>query len=1117
MPRPGSATQRTTATGPAAPATADAKLTSECRASAGVCDVAEVCDGVADDCPATPSSRRRPSAVPRRACATWPRCARARAPAVRRRLRAGDDGVPCFGRGLRRSGLLRRGERCLSADAKLTSECRASAGVCDAAEVCDGVADDCPADAVEPATTECRASAGACDAADYCDGVSGACDGGREAHERVPGLGGRLRRGRGLRRRRGRLSGRRLRAGDDRVPCLGGRVRRGRDVHGRGRQLSGDAFAPATTECRASAGVCDAADYCDGASAACTADAKLTSECRASAGVCDVAEVCDGVADDCPADAFAPATTECRASAGACDAADYCDGASAACAADAKLTSECRASAGVCDVAEVCDGVADDCPADAFEPATTECRASGGRVRRGRDVHGRGRQLSGDAFAPATTECRASAGVCDAADYCDGASAACTADAKLTSECRASAGVCDAAEVCDGVADDCPADAFAPATTECRASAGVCDAADYCDGASGSLCGGCEAHERVPGLGGRLRRGRGVRRRRGRLSGDASRRRRPSAVPRRACATWPRCARARAQLSGDAFEPATTECRARRGLRRSGLLRRGERRLHGGCEAHERVPGLGGRLRRGRGVRRRGGRLSGRRLRAGDDGVPCFGRGLRRRGLLRRGQRRLSGGCEAHERVPGLGGRLRRGRGVRRRADDCPATPRAGRPSAVPRRACATWPRCARARARLSGDAFAPATTECRASAGSATQRTTATGPAPPVRRMRSSRASAGPRRASATWPRCATAWRTTVRRTPSSRRRRSAVPRRGSATPRTTATGSAAPARRMRSSRASAGPRRASATWPRCATAWRTTVRRTPSSRRRPSAVASGGRLRRGRDCARARAQLSGDAFEPATTECRASAGVCDAADNCDGASAACGADAKLTSECRASAGACDAAEVCDGVADTVRPTLRAGTTECRAAAGVCDAPDDCDGASAPACPADAKLTTRVPALGTASATRPSSVTGCRTTVGGICPRTALPCPDGDLCNGNEICVGLDCTAGPPPVCDDDDICTSRQLRPAPGLHQRSEPGRGSPRKLRQARPSQRFAGRPAAAESAGGRRGGDVPGPAPALRSLRDRTRLLRAPWTLAVQGALASQGTDPAAHAK
>ena len=100
------------------------------------------------------------------------------------------------------------------------------------------------------------------------------------------------------------------------------------------------------------------------------------------------------LADDCPADAFEPVTTECRAAAGVCDAADYCDGAGS-CTADAKLTSECRASAGVCDVAEVCDGVADDCPADAYEPVTTECRAAAGRLRRSGLLRRRGQLYGG--------------------------------------------------------------------------------------------------------------------------------------------------------------------------------------------------------------------------------------------------------------------------------------------------------------------------------------------------------------------------------------------------------------------------------------------------------------------------------------------------------------------------------------------------------------------------------------------------------------------------------------------------------------------------------------------------------------------------------------------------
>ncbi|MHC4275562.1 MAG: hypothetical protein ACYSUR_18115, partial [Planctomycetota bacterium] len=109
-------------------------------------------------------------------------------------------------------------------------------------------------------------------------------------------------------------------------------------------------YESAATVCRAAAGACDAADFCDGAGA-CTADGKLTSECRASTQACDVAEVCDGVGNDCPADAWEPDITECRASAGLCDVAEYsCSLSGGACPADgfAPTTTECRGAAGVC-------------------------------------------------------------------------------------------------------------------------------------------------------------------------------------------------------------------------------------------------------------------------------------------------------------------------------------------------------------------------------------------------------------------------------------------------------------------------------------------------------------------------------------------------------------------------------------------------------------------------------------------------------------------------------------------------------------------------------------------------------------------------------------------------
>jgi cysteine-rich repeat protein len=166
---------------------------------------------------------------------------------------------------------------------------------------------------------------------------------------------------------------------------------------------------------------------------------------------------------------------------------------------------------------------------------------------------------------------------------------------------------------------------------------------------------------------------------------------------------------------------------------------------------------------------------------------------------------------------------------------------------------------------------------------------------------------------------------------------------------------------------------------------------------------------------------------YESAATECRASAGACDIAETCTGTSADCPADAYRPSstECRAAAGVCDLAETCTGVsvecpADAFEPV----TTECRAAAGICDAPDYCDGASA-ACVADAKLTSECRASKHVCDAA-DYCDGVRDECGFDLPAHGAPCPDGDLCNGDERCVGFVCTAGMPPVCDDGDTCTA-------------------------------------------------------------------------------------------
>ncbi|MEB2286379.1 MAG: hypothetical protein OZ922_17075, partial [Myxococcales bacterium] len=193
--------------------------------------------------------------------------------------------------------------------------CRPAAGVCDVAESCDGVGNDCPADGLASAATVCRPAAGVCDITENCTGAG--------------------------------------------IDC------------------PADALQPPTVECRAAAGPCDVAENCTGAGADCPADALQppTVECRAAAGPCDVAENCTGAGADCPADALQPPTVECRAAAGPCDVAESCDGVSAACPADAfePATVECRPDAGQCDVADFCTGNDAACPPDAFEPDGTSC------------------------------------------------------------------------------------------------------------------------------------------------------------------------------------------------------------------------------------------------------------------------------------------------------------------------------------------------------------------------------------------------------------------------------------------------------------------------------------------------------------------------------------------------------------------------------------------------------------------------------------------------------------------------------------------------------------------------------------------------------------------------
>lgn len=264
--------------------------------------------------------------------------------------------------------------------------CRASSGVCDVAETCNGLSLACPADVVRPSGTVCRASGGVCDAAEVCTGTSGQCP--------------------------------------------------------------ADALAPAGTVCRAATSACDAAEVCSGTSAACPANGYAASGtlCRPAAGPCDVAEVCSGVSTICPVDKLRTSSTTCRAAAGTCDAAEKCSGTSADCPADKLKTNitVCRAAAGPCDSAEFCSGTGVDCPTDQFKPFIAVCRPAAGTCDLVDYCTGASPACPPDDLLAAGTVCRGAVSACDQDEVCSGTKAACPADAPQPDGTSCPGGLCKA-------------------------------------------------------------------------------------------------------------------------------------------------------------------------------------------------------------------------------------------------------------------------------------------------------------------------------------------------------------------------------------------------------------------------------------------------------------------------------------------------------------------------------------------------------------------------------------------------------------------------------------------------------------------------------------------------
>jgi len=180
--------------------------------------------------------------------------------------------------------------------------------------------------------------------------------------------------------------------------------------------------------------------------------------------------------------------------------------------------------------------------------------------------------------------------------------------------------------------------------------------------------------------------------------------------------------------------------------------------------------------------------------------------------------------------------------------------------------------------------------------------------------------------------------------------------------------------------------------------------------------------------NCTGSSADCPSNSYRPSSYQCRASAGDCDIAENCSGSSPNCPANSYRPSsyQCRASAGDCDIAENCSGSSPNCPAnSYRPSSYQCRASAGDCDIAENCTGSSAN-CPDNAF--------------RPSSYE-CRASAGQCdiaenCTGSSANCPsngyqpngtsctDTLFCNGDDSCQNGQCNQHTGNPCPPDTTC---------------------------------------------------------------------------------------------
>src|SRR5207249_902911 len=202
--------------------------------------------------------------------------------------------------------------------------------------------------------------------------------------------------------------------------------------------------------------------------------------CRASVGVCDAAETCDGTSTTCPTtDAKQPAGAACADDGNPCTT-DQCNNTGVCQHQVGNAGAVCRAAADECDAAETCTGTSATCPANAVKPAGTPCSDDGNSCTT--DQCNGTMKSCQHTNKSAGSACADDGNACTT-DLCNGSGTCQHAPGNAGAVCRAAADECDVAETCTGSSATCPSDIKKPAGTTCTDDGNACTR-DICDGSS---------------------------------------------------------------------------------------------------------------------------------------------------------------------------------------------------------------------------------------------------------------------------------------------------------------------------------------------------------------------------------------------------------------------------------------------------------------------------------------------------------------------------------------------------------------------------------------------------------------------------------------------------------